>query len=155
MSEESTTETLFRELGPLFDPAAVLHDEAQSTWAVVIDDETRIDVAHDAEDEQLVFTLDLGTVPEEAASRVHELLLRFSFVWQDTGGLHGALDAEGSAVLMYKHPVAGLDVRRLYALLGNLAQYRELWADLIDRAEADDIDAGDGAPPFSVDGLRV
>jgi len=150
MSDKATAENLFRDLGPLLDPAAIVYDEAESRWAVVIDQTTRIDVGYGDGAEQLVFALDLGPVPDQTADQVHELLLRFSYVWRETGGLYGALDAEGRATLMYTCAVQGLDVQRLQTLLRNLLDHRRLWADLIARSETDAIAGAaiDGPAPF-------
>lgn len=155
MSDQATAEKLFQELGPLLDPAAIVHDADAVQWAVLIDETTRIDVGYDADANQLVFALDLGQVPDQSFERVYELLLRFSFVWRETGGLHGALDPEGHAVLMYKHTVLELDIQRLHALLVNLATHRRLWADLIARSEEAEFDPEHIEAPVPFGGIRV
>jgi hypothetical protein len=155
MENDTTVNTLFAELGPLFDPAAILHDEETATWAVLLDEDTHIDISYDEESEQLVFALGLGPIPPEIADQIYELLLRFSFIWQENGGLHAGLDADGEAHLMFKYPLAGLDAQRLNNLLENLGQYCRIWADLIDRTEAGEIDPNEDLPPFPPDALRV
>ena len=155
MNDKTIAEKLFQELGPLLDPAAIVYDETEPLWAVVIDETTRIDVAYDDDAGQFVFALDLGEVPDQSAERVHALLLRFSGVWRETGGLHTALDGEGRALLMYRHPVQGLDVQRLQTLMGNLAVHRRMWADLIASSETEELDpdTAESAVPFT--GIRV
>ena len=150
MSGKARVERLFLELGPLLEPLAIAYDEDEAHWAVVIDETSQIDVVYDEGTECFVFALDLGAVPEEAAEPVHELLLRFSFVWRQTGGLHAALDGDGRAVLMYKHAVQGLDVQALQALLGNLHTHRQHWANLIADAGNDGVssEAPETAAPF-------
>ena len=131
VSNREHAEKLFGELGPLLEPVAIVYDEEEAHWAVMIDGDQQIDVVYDEQVERFVFAMDLGAVPEESAETIHELLLRFSFVWRQTGGLHAALDDEGHAVLMYKHAVQGLDVQTLQGLLGGLHTHLEYWCDLI------------------------
>lgn len=138
VSNREHAEKLFEELGPLLEPLAIAYDEEEAHWAVLIDEDQQIDVVYDEQVERFVFAIDLGPVPEEAAETVHELLLRFSFVWRRTGGVHTALDDEGHAILMYKHAVQGLDVQTLQGLLGGLHAHSEYWRDLIA-----DTDGGD------------
>ena len=138
MSNKAHAERLFNELGPLLEPLIITYDADEAHWVVVIDETNRIDIVYDEANERFVFALDLGDVPDEAAGTVHELLLRFSFVWDQTGGLHAALDDEGRAVLMYKHPARDLDVQTLQALLRGLHTHGQYWAGLIADAAGDD-----------------
>lgn len=155
-TDMATAERLFDELGPILDPIAVAHDADQALWSLLIDEDVSIDVAFDEQDGELVFALDLGEVAEETAADVYELLLRFSFVWRETGGLYAALDGEGHAVLMYRRSLQGLDVQRLQAMLSNLHDYRNLWSALIADIHADDDgEAVEPEPLVPPGGLRV
>lgn len=138
MSGKEHAEKLFEELGPLLDPLAVAYDEDEAHWAVMIDEDHQIDIVYDDQVERFVFAIDLGAVPDEAAETVHELLLRFSFVWRQTGGLHAALDDEGHAILMYKHALQGLDVQTLQGLIGGLHAHHQYWATLVTDAGGGD-----------------
>ena len=155
MTDKTVAERLFEELGPLLDPAAIVYDKAQLQWTVAIDEDTRIDVGYDEGDNDLIFALDLGEIPDESTERVHDLLLRFSFVWRETGGLYAALDAEGRAFLMYRHTLQQLDVQQLQTLMGNLETNRRTWAEFIvgSGMEDPDLDPSDG--PSSFAGVRV
>ena len=150
MNTRAHAEKLFEELGPILEPLAIVYDADETHWAVVNDETSQIDVAYDEDSGCFIFALDLGTVPEEAAETVHELLLRFSFVWRQTGGVHASLDGDGHAVLMYKHAAQGLDVQTLQALLGGLYTHSQYWADLI--ADSGDVgissEVQENAAPF-------
>lgn len=151
MSNMAHVERLFEELGPLLEPLAVAYDQEEAHWAVVIDETNQIDIVYDEDTECFVFALDLGAVPDETAESVHELLLRFSFVWRQTGGLHAALDGEGHAVLMYKHAVQGLDVQTLQALLDSLHTHSQYWAELIaDVGDGDVAEGPENTAPFGI-----
>ncbi len=133
MADGASAERLMQELGPVLNPEAILKiGEAGYCWSVVVRDDVRIDVSFEEINETFVFLAMLGAVPEDAAKDVYELLLRFSFLVRENGGLHAALDAEGEAVLAYRCPAGDLDVSRLAALLGNLATYVEAWSKTID-----------------------
>ena len=138
MSDYGSAIELMGDLGPLLDPDAIIFYPDQGMWSVVVDTETRVDLGYDDAARVLVFTLDLGPIPEAAAADVHKMLLRFGYLWRETGGIHAALDGEGHAALMYKRPLAGLDVQSLRSLIGNLAIQRRLWADLINAPPKDD-----------------
>ena len=155
MGEKTTAEALFQELGPLLDPVAIIYDEKEPQWVVVIDENTRIDVGYDEGSDQFVFALDLGEVPERNTDRVYELLLRFSFLWRDTGGLHAALDGKSRALLIYRHTVQGLDVQRLQTLMGNLAAHCRTWADIIANSDTPDFDPDAVEASVPLTGLRV
>ena len=111
-----------------------------------------------AEREQFVFLLDLGPIPAERQHKVYELLLRFSYLWRDSGGLHMAMNDAGNAVLMFKYPLLGLNVTRLHTLLGNLLNHARRWRELIQHPPQTDEDETErptavDLPPFG--GIRV
>ena len=155
MSDKAVAERLFQEVGPVLEPASIIYDAETVQWAVVLDGGVQIDVGHDADSDQLVFALNLGDVPDSSAEQVHEMLLRFNFVWRQSGGLHAALDADGRGVLMFKYPVGGLDVPRLHSLLQNLAAHRSLWAELIAGSERETGGLEDMDDPAPFGGVRV
>jgi len=89
------TTNLLQEVGPLLDPLAISFDPEDGSWTVAIDEDTVIGIALDEASGMLVFLLELGTVEDVAAERAHEILLRFSYLWRDTGGIQAALDPAG------------------------------------------------------------
>lgn len=119
------------ELGDLLEPDAIFFYPDQATWSVIVNNETTVDISYDPVARVLIFILDLGSIPEPVEAEIHKILLRFSYLWRETGGIHGAIDAEGRAALMYKRPLARLDTQSLRSLISNLAIQRGLWADLI------------------------
>ena len=92
MSSEERLQALVQEVGPLLDPEGIAWFEDEASWAIVIDEHTQIDLIHDPDHDRLVCNCDLGPIPTERQPRVHEMLLRLNYLWQDTGGLRGALD---------------------------------------------------------------
>ena len=144
---EATTK-LLQEVGPLLEPLAITFDPEDGSWNVAVDEDTVIGIALDEASGMLVFVLELGPVEDAAAERAHEILLRFSFLWRDTGGIQAALDDEGTPVLIYRRPLAGLDTPRLRALLANLAAQREPWMTVISTAPQSETHVEEGVPGF-------
>lgn len=154
MSSAETAERLLEELGPILDPEAILKLAEPGLWSVVVRDDIQIDVSFEEADETFLFKAPLGGVPQDRAKGVYEMLLRFSFLVRETGGLHAALDGDGEAVLIYRHPASDLEVSRLALLLNNLADSVAAWSDAIAGAGQDDHDR---SPP-AIDpaaGIRV
>ncbi len=153
MDDNAAVTKLLEEVGPLLDPAAISYAPDDQSWTVSIDAETLILLAFDEGGGALEFVTPLGAVPDASAERAHEILLRFSYLWRETGGLYAALDDNGDAALLYRRPLAGLDGTQLNNLLGNLAQQRAVWADVL-RTPPEDIESVvPDVPPFG--GIRV
>ena len=122
---------LMTELGPVLDPAQIVYFEDQATWRILLDEKSLLDLVYEARTGQFVFEVGLGPIPEEKQSTIHELLLRFSYLWKKNGGVFVALDDEGEGVLMFRSALADLDVTRLQALIGNLLDLASRWQELI------------------------
>jgi len=142
------TTNLLQEVGPLLDPLAISFDPEDGSWTVAIDEDRVMGIALDEASGMRVFLLGLGTVEEVAAERAHEILLRFSYLWRDTGGIQAALDDEGTPVLIYRRPLAGLDAPKLNSLLANLAAQRGPWMTVITQAPASEEHVEEGVPGF-------
>jgi len=142
------TTRLLQDVGPLLDPLAISFDPEDGSWNVAVDEDTLIGIAFDDASASLVFLLELGMVDDAAAERAHEILLRFSYLWRDTGGIQAALDDEGTPVLIYRRPLAGLDAPKMTTLLRNLAAQREPWMTVISTPPQADEPAEEGVPGF-------
>lgn len=148
MDAKARAEALMAELGPVLEPEAIIFEPATMQWSIALDGGRTVDVAYDAAAEALVFALRLGAPPAEAADRAYELLLRFSFLWRETGGLYTALDGDGAAVLMLRRSLEGLDATGLHILLQRLGANQTLWADLVARARSPEPEAAASPTPF-------
>lgn len=148
MDDIAATTELLKEVGPLLEPLAIGFDPEDGSWTVAVDEETSIAIALDQPSGMLVFILELGAIDDAAAERAHEILLRFSYLWRDTGGLQAALDDEGRPVLIYRRSLAGLDAPRLRALLANLAEQRALWGEVIAEGPVPETSMEQGVPGF-------
>ena len=136
------------ELGPVLEPDAIIFEPSSAQWSIALSGGTRVDAAYDAASETLVFALRLGAPPTEARERVYELLLRFSFLWRDTGGLYTALDGDGTAILMQRQSLEGLDATALGEILRRLVVNRAIWADFVARAQPSEPESAAISVPF-------
>jgi len=160
MTDNTQIDALLKELGPLLQPEEILGQDEESRWLIAIDEETGIEVVHDAEQGRLVFHLHLGPVPEERELEIYRMMLVYSYLWMDTGGLRMSLDNEGGATLLYEHPVLDLDPTLLQTLLTNFADQGRIWRDLINHQPQAGVSGEEpgGSPPPEMPpsgGLRV
>jgi Tir chaperone protein (CesT) family len=143
---------LLAELGRTYALEDVLFHEGEASWTIGFDAETRIGVAMDEAPEVLSFAVPLVPPPAARAAAVHRLLLRFSYLWRETGGLVAALDARGGPVMMFRCALAQLDPTALYGLLQGLAAQRRAWAVLV-TSDAEEFEAKKDLMPLG--GIRV
>lgn len=132
MSDAKTAQHLLEELAEVLDPVAILADAEEDAWAIQLDDETIVELVLDPERRVVVFSADLGPLPEAGAAAASDLLLRFAYLWQQTGGVRAALDEDGDAVLVTEAGLAGLDLPQLQNILGRLLRHRRSWAEVLD-----------------------
>lgn len=154
MSGFETAQAMIEELGPLLGAEAVAAFPEERTWSVMLPSGARFDVALDDDDEIMVFALDIGAVPKPAAARVHDMLLRLSFLWRESGGVAAALDDTGAAALLLRRRLAALDPTAIARLMKQLADYADRWAEILEEAETWPDEQDPPAPPPFV-GVRV
>ncbi len=65
---------------------------------VVHYDDLEVTLTFEAETDRLVLSADLGDAPRNKRLAVYTTLLNYSLLWRDTGGVHIALTADGTAV---------------------------------------------------------
>ena len=143
---------LFEELGANAQLASIIFDPEDRSWTIAVDAETQVSAVLNDRLETLTFALGLGPLKESRAAQVHAFLLRFSYLWRETGGLFAALDDKGEPVLMFRCALNGLTPQALHALLRGLADQREAWAELMER---DSLDLDDPQAYMPRGGIRV
>lgn len=113
------------------EPAALL-----ATQEIIIDD-LPISMHLEGEDEQtdLLLCSLLGNVPEDRWPEIARYLLMANHLWTGTGGATlGLLDKDNTVSLSVRHPLHGLDARRLSRLLAQTADIGLAWQDFISQA---------------------
>lgn len=137
---------LFEELGPRLNPVAVAQDPEEPAWTVFLDKDVRVDAHLDVDRDSVSFMIGLGRPPTETAAKVHEVLLRFNMLRDETGGLVAALAADGEIVLGCDRHASGMDAPRLDAIVAALGEVHGDWAALV-AGQSDDSNARMPATP--------
>lgn len=115
-----------------------LSDEA---WQVEYETGPALHLTLDNAGSRLALVAGLGTPPAERKPAVHEALLAYSALWRATGGVRGALNGDGDALLIVELPLAEISESRLHRVLDNFAVKARFFADYV----------AAGAPPANSD----
>jgi hypothetical protein len=131
MMNHTQVKTLIEEVAPLLDPERVVYREEQATWLFGFDETTIVAIIHDADQHRLVLQLDLGPVPFDQQHSNYELLLRYNFIWRETGGARMALDEEANVIFLFECPLFDLNTAQLQTIIDNFVHQGVHWHQLI------------------------
>ena len=86
---------------------------------------------HQPDDGRLWLSTEVCEPPGERLA-LYELILQYNARWKETGGVRLALDGpEGSVVLAYDMPLAGLDLPRLQTVIRNFRDTLDGWRKIV------------------------
>ena len=129
-----TMQNLMKEIGPLTDEILSIGLRGENQWEVVLEDEILMVIDYAEEAHKLTFSLNVGTPPEGDRMALYEALLTQNALWQETGGMHAALEGPGGDVLMVFDLFAlELDVSELSTVIGRLIQKQTAWREAISK----------------------
>jgi hypothetical protein len=129
-------------IGPKADFAAVVEFEAGSTWAVALDEKTRIDLSYDENREVIVLDADLGVPSDVWSAEFNALALRYGWMWRETDGTAIVIDPEdGSAAAICAIAVSVLTEDLLIAAIAAFAERVAGWREMVLGQKADRTDA--------------
>ncbi|MEM6943059.1 MAG: type III secretion system chaperone [Pseudomonadota bacterium] len=157
MPDYESAAALFREVGPMLEPDTIIEIAETRSWGVKLANGLAVTVTYDPDSASLFFEIPLGLIQDDGRSTAQEFLLRMSYLWRETGALHGAIAGDGEAYMIHNRPVQGLDTAKLRILLINLGRCAEAWAIALAKAnDSDEAPAADMDPnsPGFV-GIRV
>ena len=78
----------------------------------------------------LVLWGDVGTPQPGDRARLYDLLLRYGFHWDETGGVRMAVEGQdGPVIQLVDVPLAGLDGQKLQALVRGFVAKLHAWRD--------------------------
>lgn len=115
-----------------------LSDEA---WQVEYETGPALNLTLDNAGGRLALIAGLGTPPTDRKTAVFEALLTYSALWRATGGVRGALNGEGDALLIVELPLAEISESHLHRVMDNFITKARFLADYV----------AAGAPPASSD----
>jgi hypothetical protein len=114
---------------------------SDDTWQVDYDNGPSILIRLDEAAGRLALQSVLGRVPAERKLPVYEALLVYSVLWRETGGVRGALNAEGEAMLLVDLILANVSESLLHRALDNFSvKTRYFAAHVAAGAPADEAD---------------
>ena len=125
---------LMQEIGAVADLAAVAEHEGEDVWSLLVDDEEGGVVWVDLDDARgcLVLSGEVGTPQPVDRERLNDLLLRYNFHWDATGGVRMAVEGEGGPVIQLADvPLAGLDAGRLGVVVRGFAAMLAAWRAIL------------------------
>jgi hypothetical protein len=121
-------EALMTELGPVLNPLSISYFSGDNTWAVQLDEETGVLVDFVADQGKFVLHCELGAPPAGDRFTLYELLLRYNYHWNDTGGGRMALDENGgNVVFLFESSAHDMDVTQLTTILRNFHDAALAW----------------------------
>jgi hypothetical protein len=131
---------LLKELGPALELGEIFEQPGGAGWGLVTQDGVPMYLDYKDDDDRLWLSGEVSTPRPEDRAGLYPLMLQYNAQWQKTGGVRLALDGpDGAVVLAHDVPVAGLDLPRLCAVIGNLQDMINGWRKVIaatDRPEA-------------------
>ncbi len=146
--------SLLVEAARLADLGAVVQHGEAGQWDLAFDDERLVEATLLADSGLLVLETDLGIPATRDAAALYRLLLEYSYLWRETGGLHIALaPPESRAFLTYGVPAEGTDATLLAHVLGNFHAAATAWAQRL--AQPDPQDSDLVAPAMFPGAIRV
>lgn len=118
---------LIAETGPGDDAILAVVQTGDDSW-VIRYEHVDVDLELDAETARLVLSAEIGVPPAERRLSIYELLLAYSLLWRETGGIRMALTgAGGAAVQLVDLAAADLTVGVLATVAANLADRTLVW----------------------------
>lgn len=114
---------------------------SDDTWQVDYEDSPSIVIRLDEAAGRLALQSVLGQVPTARKLAVYEALLVYSVLWRETGGVRGALNGEGEAMLLVDLILASVSESLLHRALDNFSVKARYFAvHVAAGAPADDAD---------------
>jgi len=133
---------LVQEIGSSSELAEVYADESNLAWSFVFPDGLVLAMDLDEEEGRITFSAEVDEARADRSAQTLELLLRYNYLWHETGGVRMALDGEGGQVLMiYDFSAAELDLPKFVSVLESLADKARAWKQAL---------ASNGAPQAEV-----
>ncbi len=154
MTENDHITDILAEMGKHFDALAITSDPEDGVWVVARGEDRFVSIALDHDEQALHLSISLGPVSDAAKARVLEHMLKFNFLWRQTGGMYLSMDANSDAHLMLREPLGGVDAIRINALLGGLEAKASAWKTALAEADRDD-SFPENSPSAPFGGIRV
>ena len=125
------------DVGPLVEDIELIQQLGDNRWLVIFDEESAIEIEFDEVANKLTFSAVLAAVEEGNETDIYQLLLRYNYLWRETGGIRMALDGTNDQVVMlfdlFQPEVAKAT---LATVIGNLQDAALMWRQAIENGNA-------------------
>lgn len=131
MNDRETVRQILQSAGPRDDAILEVLQTGDDAWAVRYAD-VDIDLELEPNTRRLMFSSEIGKLPEGGGEEICRILLTYSLLWRETGGLRMALtEPKGSLVQLVDIHCGDLTAELAVAVLHNLNDRTLLWRDFI------------------------
>jgi len=132
MATLEAVQGIMMRVGTTLDLQQVTEFAEDGAWSLIFDATTTIDAEYDEARQRVIFTGDIGAVPAQARERALELLLQYSYLWPEHGGVRAALDGpSGHAVLMVDLAAQDIELTRFCDALSNFRAVVDGWRNVL------------------------
>lgn len=152
MSEIENANKLFSEISSDAPVKSVVFNEKDVSWVFRLEGDGEVTAAYEARSGLITFAAKLGEAAGSNASKIHRMLLQFSFLWRETGGFYAALDERETPMMMFSCNLSSLEPGTLGGLLNGFNRQQAAWSEIISR---DDTSVGDFGAFMPSGGIRV
>ena len=140
MLELSRVQALLEDVGAADEEIAAVYKIGEDEWAIVYDEATTVLLTFDDLQQKLTLSIQIGRPIPEREHAVFGALLMYSFLRQQTGGVHAALGGtEGDAVLLFDWSPGESTAADLAALTANFAEKGRIWREFVTAADSDTV----------------
>jgi hypothetical protein len=138
MADARQIASIIKAIGPNNLDIADVVEIGENEYVVHYDD-LDVTLEFEAETDRLVFSAELGAAPADKRLEVYTTLLNYSLLWRDTGGVHMALTADGTAVQMVTLFGSELSTDLVNTVLRNFADKARLMRGYVAAGSAGDV----------------
>lgn len=143
------------ELGPVAQEIVLIEQVSPTQWLIALDDfESALGLRLEAATGIATLSCELGRPQESEQLRIYEALLTYNGLAELHGGIRMALRGSGGMVLQeFDIPLHNLDLELLRQLINDFAKKASAWEEIIESAEAPEVDESLGVGAWN--SLRV
>lgn len=155
MDKFEQVEQQLAEVGPVVEGLQGVTRTDEGRWNLIFEDHDVIFVVCDKATSMLTFVDHVGEIPEENRATVHQVLLHYNALWEQTAGLVTALD-DDEGLMQILHVFADLDSMTLIKIIEDLRAKAKAWRTVLpDLSEESPCDEAPDSPTTPLGTLRV
>lgn len=132
MSHFKHISTMMSELGPGLELSEVTEFTEQTTWMLIVDDDTMLIADYDADAGHLYLSADVTAPPDEQRTEVYDRLLQYNLSFRETNGMRMSLDGPGGTVVQSCDlSTHGLEFEYLLTVVSDFIEKLFIWREQV------------------------